>query len=570
MNSALPAIEQRFAEHFKTSGRPALAFGIVIDGRLALSKGYGVLDLAKGGAVDERTVFRIGSVTKVITSLAALKLVEAGKLRLDAPAHNYLPELRKLVYPTRDAPPLTVRQLMTHSSGLPNIGNFDDTRRYKGVTEKEVLRSLDGFALAYVPGTAVRYSNLGFGVLGLVVGRVAGVPYRDFVTKELLRPLSMNASVWDESAVAPGTLARAYAKHGDSPAPVSHWRLGASEGSGGMYSTVADLARFLAFGLRATPPRSDPDPGPVSRGAVRESYRSEHFYDAWLREQSPPSVFASGAAMGWWVHSDCNFDQLVIKDGAMEGYASVIAMLPARGVGVVALGSYPIGMNAVAKEALLLLLKSGGLAKREYQVAPLFLERARAVTQLFENYDADRYQATFTDAFQELVPEATFRKWMQWQTDNHGHCQFERVSDVHTPTHVAWFANCDRGKRRFEMDFASDADPRFDRVSSTSVYAPVMQVLKALRGALALRPNWNEPKCKRLAGTVLDCAELHSSLDGLPTNCEIGEPVGGDGKTNSSLQLDCGQQQHVLLLRLKAGRVTQMRTRPTHAATRCD
>ena len=134
-------------------------------------------------------------------------------------------------------------------------------------------------------------------MLGLLVGRVVGVPFRDFVTRELLRPLSMNASVWDESAVAPDKLARAYAKHGDSPAPVDHWRLGASEGSGGMYSSVADLARFVAFELSAMPPRNSADPGPVTRAAVRESYRSEQFYDAWLREQAPPSVFASGAAL---------------------------------------------------------------------------------------------------------------------------------------------------------------------------------------------------------------------------------------------------------------------------------
>ncbi len=570
LDRALSAIEERFAKHFKASGRPAFAFGIVIDGKLALSKGYGVRDLAKGGAVDERTVFRIGSVTKVITALAALKLVDQGKLRLDAPAQDYLPELRRLVYPTRDAPPLTVRQLMTHSSGLPNMGKFDDTRTDRGVTEREVLRSLNGFALAYVPGTAVRYSNLGFGVLGLVVGRIAGVPFRDFVSRELLRPLSMNASVWDESAVEGGSLARAYAKHGDSPAPVSHWRLGASEGSGGMYSSVADLARFVAFGLRATPPRNDADPGPVSRAAVRESHRSGQFYDAWLREQSPPSVFASGAAMGWWVHSDCNFDQLVIKDGAMEGYASVVAMLPSRGVGVVALGSYPLGMNAVAKEALQLLLDGGGLAKRQHRVAPLFLKRAKAVTELFESYDAGRYKVTFTDAFQGLVPEPTFRTWMKWQADNHGHCKFDRIIDVHTPTDAAWFANCDRGKRRFQMAFASASDRRFDRVRSTSVYAPPPVVMKALNAALALRPKWSLTKCKKVAGAILDCSQLHAALRALPAQCKTGEAVGGDGKKSSSVALNCGQKPYVLLLRLTDGRIKHVRARSKHAADRCD
>ena len=116
---------------------------------------------------------------------------------------------------------------------------------------------------------------------------------------------------------------------------------------------------------------------------------------------------------------------------------------------------------------------------------------------------------------------------------------------MHTPTDAAWFANCERGKRRFQMAFASAADPRFDRVRSTSVYAPPPAAMKALRAALGLRPKWSLPKCKRAAGAMLDCAQLHSALSALPSQCTLGEATRGDGKQSSSLALSCGKKPYV-------------------------
>jgi hypothetical protein len=103
-----------------------LAVGIVVDGELAYAKTFGVRDIASGQPIDADTVFRIASITKSFTALAVLKLRDGGRLVLDAPAATYLPEMSTFVGLTRDAPPITVRMLLMHASGIA----FDDYCRH--------------------------------------------------------------------------------------------------------------------------------------------------------------------------------------------------------------------------------------------------------------------------------------------------------------------------------------------------------------------------------------------------------------------------------------------------------
>ena len=144
-------LAQRTAERERL---PALALGVVIDEDLAIQKITGVRDIALGGAVDEHTRFRVGSITKTLTAEAILRLRDEGRLSIDAPAARYLPALAGVVYPTRDSRPMTVRDLLTHSSGLPRLGVFSPASTARDVTEREILATLDGFGLESAPGTA--------------------------------------------------------------------------------------------------------------------------------------------------------------------------------------------------------------------------------------------------------------------------------------------------------------------------------------------------------------------------------------------------------------------------------
>ncbi len=573
--AAFPRIDTMFAEEHTSSGAPALAVGIVVDGELAFAKGYGKRDVERGGAVDEHTVFRIGSITKVVTALAALKLVEDGVIALDAPAERYLPELGKLVYPTSDAPRITVRHLMTYSSGLPYAGTFDDSSTVREPTEAEVLASLDGLPLQQAPGTSVRYSNLEYAVLGLLVARQSKLSFRRYVDQALLEPLGMKATKWRRLDVPADQLATAYAKADGKPRPVDHWLLGAGEGSAGLYSSVADMAKLASFELAAWPARTAAETGPISRARVRESQTVTSFYSALLRRdgRGNRAVFSSGAGYGWWVHRDCQLDNVVVKDGGMEGYRAAVLLLPDRGVGVVALANFPMDLTSLTKRAAGLLLETGGLKPREVAPSAALVERAKIVTELLGTFDPERFRQTFTKEFLDQVSEAEFRSWMKWQADRHGSCRFERFEPSQSPLAAPWLATCDRGKRRFTMPLAGPRTPQFDAVTAESIFAPPPALLERLSSAIAGYPSWDDKQCEAIAKGSFACKDLVAALRGAApkdATCALGGPIRGDGSMSSALELRCGDRELVLLLDLADGRVTSARVRSADAPTRCD
>ena len=113
-----PALDAFFASKLKETGATGFAVGIVLGGELVYQRGFGVRDVAHATPVDSDTVFRIASMTKSFTALSVMKLRDEGRVQLDEPAAMYVPEFRALVPPTRDAPPISLRLLMTNASGL--------------------------------------------------------------------------------------------------------------------------------------------------------------------------------------------------------------------------------------------------------------------------------------------------------------------------------------------------------------------------------------------------------------------------------------------------------------------
>ena len=287
--AALPKLEERLAAEVAARKLPGFAFGVVLDGELVYAKGFGVADLDDKRPVDVDTVFRIGSITKTFTSLAILKLRDAGKLSLDDPVVRTLPELAALRYPTRDSAPITIRQLLTHTSGLPQFGNHRHVRHDREVTERELFNDLPHLSLLWAPGTAFSYSTFGMALLGTVVTRLSGMRYRDYVSTQILAPLGMRSTFWDSRDVPKGRLATGYVPGAEAPIKDVPWRLGEAEAAGGLYTSLRDLARYAAFQLAAYPPRDDPEVGPVRRSSVREAHAIARHIDlsVRLREPSP-------------------------------------------------------------------------------------------------------------------------------------------------------------------------------------------------------------------------------------------------------------------------------------------
>lgn len=249
-------------EEVEQEGRGGAAVGVFVGGEAVLSAGFGVADRATGAAVTPEHRFRIGSLTKPVTALALLLLIEEGRARRGDPARRFAPEIGRARNPFPGAPGPTLAQLATMTGGLAR--EPEPLAPYALGAPADWLETL-GRALGHTrfefePGTRYRYSNIGYAVLGAAVERAAGRPFLEFVRERLLGPLGMDATgfssgIPEESERVPAgaeRIAFGHAAEGDgstdrdTPRREREGR-GYRVPNGGLWSTVADLGVLLRF-----------------------------------------------------------------------------------------------------------------------------------------------------------------------------------------------------------------------------------------------------------------------------------------------------------------------------------
>ena len=203
-------------------------------------------------------MFRIGSITKVFTAIAVMQLCEKGLVDLDAPANDYL-RAYQLIPPSAGFRPATLRHLLTHTAGIPEVrhvsdllhpdwGPFEGRPPVLSVKFGEPLPSLaeyyrGGLRVVAEPGTAFAYSNHGFATLGQIVEDVSGTPLDRYFREQIFQPLGMETPTCVRSERIASRLATGYTlgRRGAQAVPDRDW-IGA--GGGGIYSTTRDIARF--------------------------------------------------------------------------------------------------------------------------------------------------------------------------------------------------------------------------------------------------------------------------------------------------------------------------------------
>jgi CubicO group peptidase (beta-lactamase class C family) len=204
------------------------------DGKVVMSKGFGLADDANGTPNTPDTRFRLGSITKQFTAMAILILQARGLLSIDDRACTYLD----------DCPPawkaVTIRQLLSHTAGLPDFTNLADYESTKGApsTPAQTLTRISALPLDFEPGEGFAYSNSGYVALGMIIERVSAMTYESFLQQAIFSPLGMNDSGYDHGTdgLAVGyKSARVVADPIDMSVPYA---------AGGLYSTVQDLYRW--------------------------------------------------------------------------------------------------------------------------------------------------------------------------------------------------------------------------------------------------------------------------------------------------------------------------------------
>lgn len=366
---------------------PGVVYGVVRDGRLVHVAAYGVQDLESKRPVTPDTLFRIASMTKAFTALTVLKLRDDGRLRLDALAEEYVPELRAWNYPTEDSPRIRVRDLLSHTAGFVTDDPWGDRQTPLPDAEFSALLRA-GVPFTRAPGVAFEYSNLGYALLGRIVTNVSKQPYERTIARTLLEPLGMRASGFVADAAPRERRAFGYRWENDAWRPEPTLGPGAFGAMGGLQTSANEYAKWVAYLLSAWPPRDGADAGPVRRASVRELAQGENFArlrTRYTRGAPDPCRQASAYGKGFVAATDCELGFTLSHGGGYPGFGSHVLLLPERGVAIYAFANRTYaGPSGAVWDAALLLARAGALGSpRPVPVSAELASAYRAVGAIY-------------------------------------------------------------------------------------------------------------------------------------------------------------------------------------------
>src|SRR5208283_1996583 len=235
------ALKPLIEHELKEKGIPSIAVALVDGQQTVWAQGFGFADPGHKKEATAGTVYRVGSVSKLFTDIGIMQLVEQGKLSLDAPVSDYILDF----HPNNPfGKPITLRELMSHRSGLvrePPVGHYFDSHP-PGLAE--VVHSLNETSLVYPPGAHSKYSNAGVTVVGYLLQQRAGQSFARYLKSAVLKPMGLQTSGFEPTTDLTGSLAKSEIWTYDGrlfPSPT--FEIGCFP-AGSLYSTVTDLARF--------------------------------------------------------------------------------------------------------------------------------------------------------------------------------------------------------------------------------------------------------------------------------------------------------------------------------------
>ena len=341
-NTALPAdkiakIETAISSLMSRQSIPAMSVAIVEDNQIRFQRGYGMADMENFVPAKALTVYRIASVSKSLTAVAAMQLAEKGKLDLDAPVQKYVPS-----FPTKNFP-ITTRQLLAHLSGIRNYkpGEGERTNRYN--TLIDALGIFKDDPLDFEPGTRFGYTTFGYTLLGAVIESASGMTFADYLRDNIFKPAGMqHTQVDDLFALIPnrarGYTPRVFAQFdGNYRNPVlmdSSYKIP----GGGLVSTAEDLARFAIAAQNGVL---------IKPETFAEMSKSQKTRDG--RE--------TGYGYSWYVGVSGGFSSdpdSVSHGGVQPGFTSSLWLLPKKRFAVVILtnleGGGRLGLGTLANQ----------------------------------------------------------------------------------------------------------------------------------------------------------------------------------------------------------------------------
>jgi CubicO group peptidase (beta-lactamase class C family) len=453
-------LDQYFVRYRAEQHVPGLVYGIVAGGELAYVQTLGSPTNDPQGVVTPDTLFRIASMSKAFTALAILKLRDEGRLRLDALAEEYVPELRNWRYPTADSPRFRVRDLLAHVAGFVTDDPWGD--RQQVLTEAEFTRILrEGVPWSRAPQMAHEYSNLGYALLGRIISNVSGRRYQDYIQSEIMLPLGMESTGYDIFRSPLERRAIGYRWENDAYVREPDMRDGAFGAMGGVQTSARDYARWVAFLLSAWPPRDGPETGPVRRSTVRELAQGLNFVAVTRRPGQPDSCEqATAYGMGFRITQDCDMGLTLAHGGGYPGYGSYLLLLPEQGVGLFAFANRTYaGPSPVVWQAAIALHRAGLLTRRAQPVSEVLRARYQATGAMWQAGRLDGHENVLAMNF---LMDRSAENWARELARLRGLTGTCRTDSAITPTGLlsgtfSW--TCERGRLNGQLLLAPTNPP---------------------------------------------------------------------------------------------------------------
>ncbi len=271
----LEVFRQFALEEMAAQRIPGMSIGFVKDD-FQWAEGFGTSDLENQVPAKPESAYRLASVTKPMTAIAVLQLVEQDKIDLDAPVQTYVP-----YFPEKEWP-VTVRGLLGHLGGISHYRDYDAEGHFKDHKDtREAIAVFEDFELVAEPGTRFNYSSYGYNLLGAVIEGASGMTYGEFLEQHLWRPLGMDATVMDDPDVLIPNRVRGYRLSPDGEIVNSEFvNISSRFAAGGTRSTVLDLLKF-------------------ARGVMAGEVLGAELADAMLTSRATRDGLATGYGMGW-------------------------------------------------------------------------------------------------------------------------------------------------------------------------------------------------------------------------------------------------------------------------------
>ena len=576
MRSDFAAVDAIVSHYFDRGAQPAISYGVVSGGVLVHSAGFGVRGDGRP-APDADTVFRIASMSKSFTASAVLLLRDEGRLALDDPAEKYVPELAGWPSVTPDSDRVTIRHLLTMTAGFPTDDPWGDRQQGLPLDAFGALLA-GGVRFNWAPGTRFEYSNLGYAILGRIVAAAAQAEYAGFVATRLLAPLGMTRTGYDAAAFDPSELATGYRRGPAGWAELPFDPYGAFAPMGGVFSSVSDLARWVAGFAAAFPPGggSDADGTHPLRRASRREMQQPQAVTGWRSPDRLPGGPPGSPAyygFGLFVDEDPVLGRVVSHSGGYPGFGSNMRWHPATGLGVIALGN---GTYAPMSVLAGLVLEALLPRPASYHVAlspadpdspsapsatpvppagapwPETLAAASEVSRLLADWDDAAADALFSENVALDAPYQERRRALELIRQRIGDFRADdtRAPESDTPAHRRWWLTGPRGTVQAQILLNPERPPRVQSLAlavppaSDSVLATVLNdVVTWLNSGAAQWPGVMRVASGTDEGLLRRRLLMAAAWAG---TCRTGAYRAGDGAASVSVEL-AGEHATVVL-----------------------